>query len=68
MLGLYNYLDKTRPKLLPDDECNASTALQQLLGLSLHYAPTFFSTITKQKMNDKRELKWPEPQAQQHEQ
>eukprot|EP00971_Amphidinium_carterae_P257250 5107004-Amphidinium_carterae.1 len=64
---LYNYLDKVKPKVPQDEECNAWTALQQLLGLSLHYAPTFFSTITKQKMNDKRQAGWPEQQVVQHE-
>eukprot|EP00971_Amphidinium_carterae_P163373 3239426-Amphidinium_carterae.1 len=62
------YLDKVKPRVLPDDECNASTALQQLLGLSLHYAPNFFSTLTKQKLNDKRRLGWPEQQVLTHEQ
>eukprot|EP00971_Amphidinium_carterae_P348849 6490704-Amphidinium_carterae.2 len=63
-----NYLDKYIPKVLPDEECNATTALQKLLSLSLHYAPTFFSTLTKQKMQDKRDLGWPEEQVQVHEQ
>eukprot|EP00971_Amphidinium_carterae_P115658 2290977-Amphidinium_carterae.3 len=64
---LCNYLDKVKPKVPQDEECNASTALQQLLGLSLHYAPTFFSALTKQKLEDLRQLGWPEQQAVQHE-
>eukprot|EP00971_Amphidinium_carterae_P235936 4682187-Amphidinium_carterae.1 len=59
-----NYLDKYIPKVLPNEECNATTSLQRLLSLSLHYAPNFFNMLTKQNMKAKRDLGWPEEQVQ----
>eukprot|EP00971_Amphidinium_carterae_P215798 4283572-Amphidinium_carterae.1 len=64
---VYNYLDKVQPKE-PEDEDNKKTWLQQLLSISLHYAPTFFDNLKKQDFNRLREEGWEEAQVQQHEQ
>eukprot|EP00971_Amphidinium_carterae_P244380 4852514-Amphidinium_carterae.2 len=41
--------------------------LTQLLGISLHYAPTFFNTMKIQRLDNLRQQGWEEDQIRQHE-
>eukprot|EP00971_Amphidinium_carterae_P222566 4417476-Amphidinium_carterae.2 len=46
------------------EECiNATTLMQRLLTMSLHYAPDFFKTITMQNRDDLRAREYPEQQV-----
>eukprot|EP00971_Amphidinium_carterae_P023633 466185-Amphidinium_carterae.1 len=60
-------MDKTNPRKPLEDDDNTSMGLQQLLGISLHYAPDFFEKLTLQKLDGLRHKGWDEDQVLQHE-
>eukprot|EP00971_Amphidinium_carterae_P180870 3587932-Amphidinium_carterae.2 len=64
---VYNYMEKMNPRKPVENDDNKSMGLQQLLGISLHYAPNFFNTIKLQRLDSLQHQGWEEDQVRQHE-
>eukprot|EP00971_Amphidinium_carterae_P044775 880817-Amphidinium_carterae.1 len=59
---VYNYMDRRNPRRPIEtdakDDDNKPMGLQQLLGISLHYAPNFFNTMKHQRLDNLRQQGW----------
>eukprot|EP00971_Amphidinium_carterae_P044776 880818-Amphidinium_carterae.1 len=69
---VYNYRYRRNPRRPIETDAreddNKPMELQQLLGISLHYAPNFFNTMRHQRLDNLRHQGWEEAQVRQHEQ